>query len=68
LVHPNIDKVIEDFKVGIIIEPDVNAIIRDVIRDYNKDAVIFKKIKRYIIREEEFEKTTTKKIKRHLID
>ena len=67
IIHPNIDKIIEDFKAGTIKDPDVNEIIRNVIRDYNKEAIIFKKIKKYIIREEEFEKTTTKKIKRHMI-
>lgn len=65
IIHPNIDKVIEDFKAGIIKDPDVNEIMRNIIRDYNKEAVIFKKIKKYVIREDEFEKTTTKKIKRY---
>ena len=67
LILPDIEKVIEDFKSGIIKDPDVNEIIREIIREYNKDAVIYKKIKKYVIREEEFEKTTTKKIKRHTV-
>jgi long-chain acyl-CoA synthetase len=67
IIHPNIDKVIEDFKTGVIKEPDVNAIIRNVVKEYNRDAVIFKKIKKYTIQDEEFEKTTTKKIKRFLV-
>jgi long-chain acyl-CoA synthetase len=67
VIHPNIDKVIEDFKAGIIKEPDVNVIIRNVVKEYNTDAVIYKKIKKYTIQEEEFEKTTTKKIKRYMV-
>ena len=67
LIHPNIDKVIEDFKAGILKDPNVNELLREVIRDYNKTAVIYKKIKKFTIREEEFEKTTTKKIKRYMV-
>jgi long-chain acyl-CoA synthetase len=45
----------------------VEKIISQVVKDVNKQLASFKQIKKYYIREREFEKTTTQKIKRYLI-
>ena len=45
----------------------VNEIISGVIANTNKQLAGFKRIKKFYIRENEFEKTTTQKIKRHLV-
>ena len=45
----------------------INKIISDVIKEVNKELVSYKQIKKFYIRESEFEKTTTQKIKRYLV-
>ncbi len=45
----------------------INKIISDVIKEANKDLAGYKQIKKFYIRESEFEKTTTQKIKRYLV-
>ena len=45
----------------------IYKIISDEIRKINKELAPFKQIKKFYLRENEFEKTTTQKIKRHLI-
>ena len=45
----------------------VNEIISDAVTQTNKQLASFKRIKKFYIRENEFEKTTTQKIKRHLV-
>jgi long-chain acyl-CoA synthetase len=50
------------------ITPDlINSTISQVIKDVNKQLANYKQIKKFYIREREFEKTTTQKIKRYLI-
>jgi len=45
----------------------VNKIISEVVKGANKELASFKQIKKFYLRENEFEKTTTQKIKRHLV-
>jgi long-chain acyl-CoA synthetase len=45
----------------------INSTISQVIKDVNKQLASYKQIKKFYIREREFEKTTTQKIKRYLI-
>jgi long-chain acyl-CoA synthetase len=45
----------------------INSTISQVIKDVNKQLANYKQIKKFYIREREFEKTTTQKIKRYLI-
>ncbi|MEJ2618013.1 MAG: AMP-binding protein [Ignavibacteriaceae bacterium] len=55
-------------KNNVKITPElVNEKISEVIAETNKKLAAFKRIKRFYIRENEFEKTTTQKIKRHLV-
>ncbi len=46
----------------------IKKIIGDVIKDVNKELPLYKQIKKYYMRDKEFEKTTTQKIKRYLVD
>jgi long-chain acyl-CoA synthetase len=51
-----------------ITEELVFNIISDAVKNCNKELPAYKQIKKFFIREKEFEKTTTQKIKRYLID
>ncbi|MBZ0201324.1 MAG: AMP-binding protein [Ignavibacteriaceae bacterium] len=46
----------------------IKKTIDSVIKDSNKELSSYKQIKKYYIREHEFEKTTTQKIKRYLVN
>ncbi len=46
----------------------INNIIGDVIKEANKELPLYKQIKKYYVRDKEFEKTTTQKIKRYLVN
>ncbi|HUX93645.1 MAG TPA: AMP-binding protein [Ignavibacteriaceae bacterium] len=50
-----------------ITEDLVQQTIAQVIKDVNKELPVFKQIKKFYIRQVEFEKTTTQKIKRYLV-
>jgi long-chain acyl-CoA synthetase len=51
-----------------ITEELVYDIISEAVKETNKQLPNYKQIKKFFIREKEFEKTTTQKIKRYLID
>ncbi len=46
----------------------INKIIGNVIKEVNKELPLYKQIKKYYVRDKEFEKTTTQKIKRYLVN
>ena len=46
----------------------INKIIDGVIKEANKELPLYKQIKKFYIRDKEFEKTTTQKIKRYLVN
>jgi len=55
-------------KNRITITPDlVNEIIAEAVKETNKELPAFKQIRKFHIRDSEFEKTTTQKIKRYLV-
>lgn len=54
-------------KIGNISESQVRALIKDAIEKVNNIMPLYKRVRRFDIRDVEFEKTPTKKIKRHLI-
>ncbi len=55
-------------KNNIEITPEsINKVISNVIKEVNKELAGYKQIKKFYIRESEFEKTTTQKIKRYLV-
>ena len=45
----------------------IHEIIGEEIKKVNKDLPVYKQIRKFYIREKEFEKTTTQKIKRYLV-
>lgn len=44
---------------------DIQAVLQEIIDAYNKEAVLYKRVYKLVVRETEFEKNTTKKIKRN---
>ncbi len=51
-------------KFGKLSEEALRKLLKKVIDETNDDMAVYKRVKRFKVREEEFEKTTTKKIKR----
>lgn len=50
------------------ITPDlINEVIDDEVRKVNRELQIYKQIKKFVVRDEEFQKTTTQKIKRFTV-
>lgn len=55
-------------KTGLEITPDlINRTIKKAVDDANSELTGYKQIKKFYVRESEFEKTTTQKIKRYLV-
>lgn len=55
-------------KNNVKITPDlVNDIIAEAVKETNKELPSFKQIRKFYVRDSEFEKTTTQKIKRYLV-
>jgi len=63
-IFPNMSEIREYLKLSIITKEEVYAIVKDAIARINIQIPMYKRIGKFNIREEEFEKTTTKKIKR----
>lgn len=61
----DIDEIKEKLKVNIISKEEIYKVIQSEIKEINKQMPLYKRIKDFTIREEEFIKTTTKKIKRY---
>ncbi len=55
-------------EMGKVSEAELRRILQDIIHNTNELMAPYKRVKRFEIRETEFEKTTTKKIKRHGIN
>jgi long-chain acyl-CoA synthetase len=66
IVVPNMEKFIElaESGGGRLTTEFLVAYMKKVVRDFNDSQPIYKHIARFIIREEEFPKTTTKKVRR----
>ncbi|MFO7612944.1 MAG: AMP-binding protein [Clostridia bacterium] len=64
-IVPNIEKIKESISGRMPSLEDIKHVIGEEVKKINKKLPVFKRIKMFHIREEEFEKTTTKKIKRH---
>jgi long-chain acyl-CoA synthetase len=55
-------------KNKVTITPElVNEIISEAVKKTNKELPVFKQIRKFYVRDSEFEKTTTQKIKRYLV-
>ncbi len=62
----DIDEIKEKLRLNIISNDEVYKLIQAEIKEINKQMPMYKRIKDFTIREEEFSKTTTKKIKRYV--
>ena len=63
-IFPNIEAIKESLKGSVPSKEEISKMISDVVQSVNSKLPNYKHIKSFIIRDEEFEKTTTKKIKR----
>ena len=63
-VRPDYDVIYEEFGENMD-EGQIHALIKKVIGDINEKLPIYKRVRNFSVRREEFIKTTTKKIKRH---
>lgn len=62
----DIDEIKEKLNLNIISKDEVHKLIQSEIKEINKLMPLYKRIKDFTIREDEFAKTTTKKIKRYV--
>ena len=63
-IRPNYDAIYEEFGENIG-EEEVQSLIKRVISEINEKLPIYKRVRKIIVRKDEFIKTTTKKIQRH---
>ena len=63
-ILPNLDAIKEHLKTSVPQKEEIFAVIKDIVSSVNKKLPNYKHIKSFIIRNDEFEKTTTQKIKR----
>lgn len=61
----DMDEIKEAMHVNIISKEEIYKIIQAEVKEINKQMPLYKRIKDFTVREEEFVKTTTKKIKRY---
>ncbi len=62
----DIDEIKERLGINIISKEEIRKLIHAEIKEINKQMPLYKRIRDFTIREEEFTKTTTKKIKRYV--
>jgi long-chain acyl-CoA synthetase len=61
----DMDEIAEKFAINNVCDDQLYKIIQAEVKEINKQMPLYKRIKSFTIREEEFAKTTTKKIKRY---
>jgi len=66
VIVPDLEKMQQDFPDKEMTQKEVYDLIQKEVKSVNKDLVIYKYIKDFKLREDEFAKTTTKKIKRYM--
>lgn len=64
-IVPDIDKIQEESGDRPLLQEEIHELIHKEVKAVNKSLVIYKYIKDFRLREQEFEKTTSKKIKRY---
>ena len=62
-IFPDFAAIEED--LGEMSEEGIKDFMKTVVDEANEQMPLYKRVKRFHIRQEEFEKTTTRKIKRH---
>lgn len=63
-ILPNLEAIKETLKVSVPTKEEVHMLIKAAVAEINEKLPSYKRIKAFIVRDKEFEKTTTKKIKR----
>lgn len=66
IIVPDFEKIEEDFKENPLSEDGIYELIKKEIKTVNKQLPLYKYVRDFTIKNEEFAKTTTKKIKRYL--
>ena len=64
-IYPNMEAIKESLKGSIPTKEELWKIISDIVNSVNKKLPNYKHIKNFVIRDQEFEKTTTQKVKRY---
>jgi long-chain acyl-CoA synthetase len=64
-IVPDVDEIKERLGLSTVSNDEIYKIIQTEIKEINKQMPLYKRVKDFKIREEEFVKTTTKKIKRY---
>ncbi len=67
VIVPDYEAIDRDFHGKRLKEKDIEKIISQEIKTYMANLAIYKRVKKFIIQDEELPKTTTRKIKRHLV-
>lgn len=67
-LYINAEIVIEKDNLKGLSDEEIHAKIKDVVEGVNKSTTSYKRIRKFHLREEEFEKTSTRKIKRHKLN
>ena len=67
VIVPDYESIEKDFPLKELNEDQIEKIISQEIKKYTQNLAMFKRIKKFVIRDEEFPKTTTRKVKRHLV-
>ncbi len=65
-ILPDIDEIKDKLGINIVSNDEIRKILHTEIKEINKQMPLYKRIKDFTIREDEFAKTTTKKIKRYV--
>lgn len=63
-ILPNLEYIKEKFKDMVLSKEELSKLFNDIIKSINKDLPLYRRIRKFSLRESEFIKTTTKKIKR----
>ena len=64
-IYPNIQAITEYLKGAVPTKEEIRKIVSDAVANVNRKLPNYKHIKDFVIRDNEFEKTTTQKIKRY---
>lgn len=65
-IVPALDEIKQRLKIDEVSEEEVRTIIASEVRSINKNMPLYKRIRDFSVRENEFAKTTTRKIKRYV--
>jgi long-chain acyl-CoA synthetase len=63
-ILPNLDAIKETLKVSVPTKEEIYELMKTAVAEINEKLPSYKRIKGFIVRDKEFEKTTTQKIKR----